>query len=307
MSAASQPHIVVVGSGVIGLSTAVSLLDSPLPMNVTLVSSHFPTDKDNRAVAPAEYASVWAGAHHVSSPSSERELKWDKETMSVFRALQQQHTQRGNGTGTRTRTPSPLVWVRQSELFATPPNNDTEKWTRSALDMYECGAGTGTSTGAGHTLFKTSPSLPVYEERHFNTIDINVPVYLSMLFSRFSELGGRTVRRRVRNVKEAVQLATNANRSQHHPVSAVFLTPGLGIRDFSDIPTDEREKTYPVRGQTVLVHAPWLRLHDALATEQSPTWAGLSRTNEKGERDLYIIPRGDGHFIVGGTRLPHDE
>lgn len=306
----TQPHILVVGSGVIGLSTALSLLDSPVSVKVTLISSHFPTDN---APAPAEYASAWAGAHHVSSPSTMRERKWDEDTLRVLRALQVhqpwQQQQRSQHTQTQTQQNDPpaLLWVRQSELFATSPKDEVEKWTRSALDMYTKSA----STAAGHTLFQSSPGLPVHEETHFNTIDINVPVYLSMLFSRFIEMGGRAVRGRVNSVKEAIQMVSLATSDESHAaqqaVSAVFLAPGLGIREFSDVPAEEREKTYPVRGQTLLVHAPWLKINDSDGSEGNPSWAGLSRTNEKGERDLYIIPRGGGQFIVGGTRLPYDE
>jgi hypothetical protein len=59
-----------------------------------------------------------------------------------------------------------------------------------------------------------------------------------------------------------------------------------------------------VRGQTLLVEAPWL---EEARKGQKHCAEGLSVVRAEGWRDTYVIPRGEGRFIVGGTRLVNDE
>lgn len=58
-----------------------------------------------------------------------------------------------------------------------------------------------------------------------------------------------------------------------------------------------------------MVHAPWLSTDDTL-----PTWSsrprhklpGYSIVRAQGGREVYVIPRGDGTVICGGTRIIDD-
>jgi len=54
-----EKHIIIIGAGVTGLQTALSLLTSPSTShyNITIIASHIPGD-----LAP-EYTSPWAGGH----------------------------------------------------------------------------------------------------------------------------------------------------------------------------------------------------------------------------------------------------
>lgn len=63
-------RVTVLGGGVIGLSTALALLERDPSLQVTVMAEHLPDSPD----APASYASVWAGAHHVSDAKTDREL-----------------------------------------------------------------------------------------------------------------------------------------------------------------------------------------------------------------------------------------
>lgn len=284
--------IAIIGSGVIGLSTGIALLDSPHPPSrVTIVSSNFPTDTEGH---PADYASPWAGAHHVSAPANERERAWDRKTLDVLRRLMDDEKWAGGGGASPA-----LLHARQSELFANPPASDAERLAQEALNCYE----NMSEVSAGHGCFTSHPDLPADRSFHFDTIDVNVPVYLPALHKRFIELGGKVVRARAGSIAEV--------KERHVPdATAVFVAPGLGVRELRELRDEEQNKTFAVRGQTVLVNAPWLEL-PATATSQShrrrSIWPGLSRTNEGGQRDIYIIPRGGGQYIVGGTRLPGDE
>lgn len=68
---------------------------------------------------------------------------------------------------------------------------------------------------------------------------------------------------------------------------------GLGARTLGGV---EDKDVYPLRGQTVLLRAPWVRF-------------GRSFTGVSGEgKDVwtYIIPRRSGDVIVGGSKDADD-
>lgn len=318
----SCPHVVIVGAGVIGLSTALSLLDSPSPCTVTLVASSLPTDVGH----PASYASSWAGAHHVSCPNNSREGEWDRQTFRVLRALAkkpkqtrepwaiQQETKNGDWLWDRDAVQrfgatdispplEPLCWVRQVELFANYPKTSVQQ---SAQDVLKGYPEYHQSSGLSPTdpVFKATSSLPVDRAHHFSTLDINVPSYLSALFQRFRSLGGRTIQTSVHSLAQAWYISQFNLPASWSPPSAVVAAVGLGARHLAELCDQD---VFPVRGQTLLVEAPWLKEPGAQGTSKRPDWPAMSRTNEQGERDLYIIPRGDGQFIVGGTRVVNDE
>jgi glycine/D-amino acid oxidase-like deaminating enzyme len=78
----SKPPIVVVGAGIIGLTTAIRLLQSPsFTSPVYILASHFPSNP----LHPA-YASTAAGAHHLSfaDDEDERQIRWDTRTFDVM-------------------------------------------------------------------------------------------------------------------------------------------------------------------------------------------------------------------------------
>jgi len=73
------------------------------------------------------------------------------------------------------------------------------------------------------------------------------------------------------------------------PPDAVIVAVGLGARFLGGV---EDKAMYPVRGQTVLIRAPWVR-------------SGRSEV-EKSAASTYIIPRRSGDVVVGGTRVADD-
>lgn len=54
----SDAHIVILGAGVLGLTTALELVRKGYT-NVAVVSNHFPRDKHS------DYTSIWAGVDFV--------------------------------------------------------------------------------------------------------------------------------------------------------------------------------------------------------------------------------------------------
>lgn len=70
--------IVILGAGVIGLTTAVRLLEAPLNTHpVHIIADHLPADALN-----PRYASTIAGAHHLSfaDDGDERQRRWDRRS-----------------------------------------------------------------------------------------------------------------------------------------------------------------------------------------------------------------------------------
>ncbi|KAL1706216.1 hypothetical protein EV121DRAFT_257539 [Schizophyllum commune] len=99
----SPPHIVVCGSGIIGLTTAIRLLETGY--RVTVIAKDLPGDP----LHPT-YASSAAGAHHLSFADDEdlRQQAWDKRTFDVMMA---EEIAEGDA--------SAILRLRQVEYYAT--------------------------------------------------------------------------------------------------------------------------------------------------------------------------------------------
>jgi glycine/D-amino acid oxidase-like deaminating enzyme len=114
----------------------------------------------------------------------------------------------------------------------------------------------------------------------FSALNINTPAYLLYLLARFLRRGGRIVRAFVQHVAQVleggVEVFMNSN-SGTQPVDALVICAGLGARTLGGV---EDKDMYPVRGQTVLLRAPWVE-------------GGRSLVIESGSK-TYIIPRRGG-------------
>ncbi|KAG5638000.1 hypothetical protein H0H81_002268 [Sphagnurus paluster] len=127
----------------------------------------------------------------------------------------------------------------------------------------------------------------------FTTLTIDTPVYLDYLMSRFVKGGGSVVRASVQHIDALVDGTYSISDDTESPElaspHAVVVCAGLGARTLGGV---EDENVYPIRGQTVLLRAPWVRFGRTLSSEDG-TWT-------------YIMPRKSGDLIVGGTIEPND-
>lgn len=303
-----RDHIVIVGGGVIGISTAIALLDHPVsPCDVTIVAADLPP-LDSKAYSPKaisgssspppSYASAWAGAHHVSDASTPRQLERDKITFQVLQKIEEAIVKGGAAPWARDPGRRPVFWVDQTEYWSNGAG-----CIKTSVEWYP-----------GYKILSTS-DLPLKVDFGctFSTFDIVVPNYLSLLFSYMLSLGGRAIKQKVGRIDEAIGLATgpqhNSTIVQGHsqptaPPKLVIAAPGLGAKELlQDL------GVHPVRGQTLLLRAPWCAsTKPNEASSDAVFWRGMSRVTAEqgGYRDTYVIPRGDGTIIVGGTRLPND-
>ncbi|KAI0936990.1 hypothetical protein AcW1_001084 [Taiwanofungus camphoratus] len=115
----------------------------------------------------------------------------------------------------------------------------------------------------------------------FTTISVNPEVYLPWLKSELLARGVQFIRKRVHSLSEAAALTG--------PNGIIVNATGLGARSLMGV---EDTTVFPIRGQTVIVHAP--------SVKEFISFPLGSASN--GEA-TYMIPRPSpaGHVLLGGT------
>ncbi|GAA6051151.1 hypothetical protein JCM3770_002564 [Rhodotorula araucariae] len=217
-------HIVVLGAGVVGLSTAIRLLEAGYSVHV--IARDLPGD--DKTVA---FTSPWAGAHHVSVATSAdmRLHEFDARTFRVMSSMIEQ----GHES---------LFFCTQKEYRELPrPTGEADRVSQlSLMSRY-------------HPNFRwlASHELPVGIQHGatFTAILIDTPTYLPSLVTRLEQLGGRL--HRIPSLS-----SLDAALSAHPSLSRADLLvncAGLGARTL--VPD---EKVFPTRGQLVIVRAPWI-------------------------------------------------
>ncbi|PFH47707.1 hypothetical protein AMATHDRAFT_67038 [Amanita thiersii Skay4041] len=271
MSVASQKReIVVLGAGVVGLTTAVSIQERG-GYNVTIVAETFPTDPKS-----IRYTSHWAGAHHVyNDVQDEFHRGLEKRTFEKLWELSEPDA------------PTEGLFLRLGQLehyHEARSENDQLKtmpdYTSLPLDdSFPQGAKVGTT---------------------FTSVTIDTPRYLSYLLSRFLAAGGTIIRASIQHVDQLVQgngtlvsaaaqrTSLGTPRAQRDLPAAVIICAGIGARSLGGV---EDTTVYPVRGQTVILRAPWVN---------------RGRTLMEEGRIAYVIPRRSGDVVVGGIRDAND-
>ncbi|KAJ2448507.1 hypothetical protein EV183_005402 [Coemansia sp. RSA 2336] len=112
----------------------------------------------------------------------------------------------------------------------------------------------------------------------YKTLLIDVPKYLLYLKTLFESRGGKMHKQAIGHILDAVKYAPDANA-----LPIVVNCTGLGSRDLGGV---NDNKLYPIRGQTLLVNAPEVK---------------RTITRIGSEKFSYVIPRGDGTVVIGGS------
>ncbi|TFK28496.1 D-amino-acid oxidase [Coprinopsis marcescibilis] len=265
-SSTPRKHIIVLGAGVIGLTTALKLT-ARAEYDVLLLSEILPGDPKS-----IRYTSQWAGAHHVYSQQdvSTKHHKLEEVTFEYMWKLSEPGTD-------------------AEECFLRVPQ--TEYFFDSAAES---------SPLRSMPDFKHIPEQSLVPGAKsgvtFTTVTIDTPIYLNYLYSHFLAKGGKVLRASVQHIHQVIEggarifAGGSLLGSAADPPDAVINCTGIGARFLGGV---EDKTVYPVRGQTVLVRAPWVR---------------FGRTIYKDETGAltYIIPRRSSDVIVGGTRVAND-
>ncbi|KAF7369798.1 D-aspartate oxidase [Mycena venus] len=251
-----EKQIVVIGAGVVGLTTAIKLQEKG-GYQVTIVAEILPTDRPS-----SHYTSHWAGGHHSTAGESNdrRQQQMYTETFRVFWEM----SEPGH--------PAEKCFIRtpQYEHYyeeTSPPG--------------------GSETTPDFKLMERSDLLPgAAFGISFTVINFDPKAYLDYLHKRFLAAGGRFVHGSVQHIKQVVEGGSAVFEGQPPaPPAAVIVCAGLGARSLGGV---EDKTMTPVRGQTVILNAPWVRF-------------GSTRRKIEDEMLSYVIPRRSGHLVIGGT------
>ncbi|KAJ7779593.1 hypothetical protein B0H16DRAFT_1499319 [Mycena metata] len=266
-----QQSVFVVGAGVVGLSTAIRVLEAGY--DVTLFAEVFPTDPKT-----VKYTSFWAGAICRPGLGNSLSSRLEKETLHIFAQMVKE---------------DPNVPIATHPIFGYAEVANPEDRKHDA-EMKE--------------LFPDFRVLDPNELPHgvasgvvFTVFFIDVPQYLAYLWHRFFFLGGRAFRSKLSSLSDLLSPTTGVRLGLEHVArdgniteatsgsltfnaSALVNCTGLGALSLGDV---NDAAMFPTRGETVLLRAPWIT-------------SGLQYAWKNGDI-TYIIPRGSGVVVLGGT------
>ncbi|RDB30564.1 D-amino-acid oxidase [Hypsizygus marmoreus] len=252
----NSKKVIVLGAGVIGLTAAVKIQEHG-GYQVTVLAEVLPTDDKS-----IRYSSQWAGAHHVLNISEEsRQHEMDIDCFGVLWELSKPGSE----------TEENFLRLTQTEYYA-------KEATLPPLDRMP-----------DHKVIPKELLPPgVLSGASFSSLTMDTPKYLQYLASRLTAAGGKIIRATVQHLNQVVEggeSAFSAEKNPPSPPDAVLVCTGIGSRFLGGV---EDKTVYPIRGQTVLVRAPWIKF-------------GRS-TAEADGRWTYVIPRRNGDIIIGGTQ-----
>ncbi|ESK96340.1 d-amino-acid oxidase [Moniliophthora roreri MCA 2997] len=257
--ASQTHHIIIIGAGVVGLSTAIKIQEKG--HRVSIIAESFPNDPKN-----IRYTSLWAGAQQVSvgQKHEEKLRQFELETYKVMWEM------------SSPGSPSEKCFKRCT---------DRTYYASKLADPHPCDY---------YPDFKFLPEdklIPgAVQGVSFSTLTIDPPTYLNYLLSRFCGAGGIIVRGTVSHIVQVIEGGIGIfSHSAPSPPDAIVICAGLGTRFLGGI---EDKAMYPIRGQTVLLRAPWV--------QDMPCFFRDDRN------PAYVIPRGSGNVLVGGTFHAND-
>ncbi|KAF9057168.1 nucleotide-binding domain-containing protein, partial [Panaeolus papilionaceus] len=247
--------------GVIGLTTALRIQEQP-GYEVTIIADHFPTDTERKAT----YASQWAGAHHVSVAGTDKfQREIDLETFQTMWELSEEDG----------KAPECFMRLPQIEYYRDQRTHDTLKFMPGFKEL----------TPDQLTVPNALSGLT------YNSVNTFVPPFNNYLLSRFLSAGGHIICAHIQHIDQILEhgpavFASPGELEAETPRTpdAVVVCAGLGARTLGGV---EDTSVYPARGQTLLVHAPWLDTCISLSGGEEGLWT-------------YVIPRKNGDAILGG-------
>ena len=221
ISNTSSKDIIVIGAGVLGLSTATVLQAQHSDRRITIIASELPTDP----FPSPDFASPWAGAHYRPVPGSTPQLKFEaevaKRTFEVMKRIASDMPEAGVecllGVEYLENPPEANLLLRSGDEVAGP-RDEFRVLGREKLPA-------GVKWGC-----------------EYGTYCVNVPVYSGWLLSRFLKNGGHFVRRKLQDAESAFDAAKQAGVGE---VQTVVNCSGTNFG------RDPAMKI--IRGQTVLV------------------------------------------------------
>lgn len=216
-------NVVVVGAGVSGLQSSLTLLENGY--TVTVVARTIPGENNTF------YASPLAGANWLSFASNDDVFTQELDTPAYIKF--QEYAK--NEPASAIHKVKHVQYVRESELI----NGDIEvPWYKNLV--------TGFRILSPEELPNTDDEddkiITAYE---FDSVTITTSLYLVWLLNRIEKLGGRLIRKNLNHINEAYNLHHSGKRADLIVNATGLLALKLGgVKD---------KKMYPIRGQIVRV------------------------------------------------------
>ncbi|KAE9377713.1 nucleotide-binding domain-containing protein [Stipitochalara longipes BDJ] len=293
-------HIIIIGAGVTGLQTAISLLTSSSTSHfkITLIAAHL---KEAVKHGLNTYSSPSCGGYwHSQASPSDKDIEireWDKRTYEHWSQLLNGEGEE-NGEGYEERVKKYGLGFKDSQYYWLQETPETEGhdgsgiWFKDVVKDFEV---VDLSNGTQNDD-KIRPAPGAVFGIRCQTICINTPRYLEYLMETALKLGATTIKAEldVENGLEGVLRDAKAKlweekNVRKEDIFAVINCTGEKTKKF--VEEEEREKLRFVTGQTLLLKG---------EAEMAGTCVGFPE--EWGI--LYIIPRpGTGTSILGGSRF----
>ncbi|KAK3109516.1 hypothetical protein LTR53_017151 [Teratosphaeriaceae sp. CCFEE 6253] len=268
----SKSHIIVLGAGVTGLTTAAFLAEAG--HEVTILAAHVPGDSS------IEYTSPWAGAHwHThAAPDDPRACDWDVQTYEYWIDLLEREKKDAS-------LPKAGLKVYDSFKYWDFPVKE-EIWWAPFVKDFRVLAGYQEPVCAVNA--RTPAAAPrIQEAVVFRAVAVNVAQYLLYLQERARRAGAVVIKVKLptsvglQGVLEAAE--REAAKHGRGKIDCFVNATGLGAAKLCG-----DDAMFPIRGQTVLVKG---------EAETIFTRSGV-------DYGAYCIPRpGSGTSILGGTKI----
>ncbi|KAI1911066.1 D-amino acid oxidase [Ophidiomyces ophidiicola] len=255
--------VVVIGGGVIGLTTAY-LLSKNKMNDITVAAKHMPGDYD------VEYCSPWAGANFlpVGAPGSAH-ARWETNTWPVFEELARNNPEAG------IHFQDSIIYNRLKDA-----SSDTGVWFKELIKpepWYK-------------DIVPDFRSLPKEQLPHgydngscFTSVCLNAPVYLAWLVSQCRKNGVVFKRAVFKHIVDAASAHHSGQRAD-----VVVNCTGLASKYLGGV---EDAKMYPARGQVIVVR------------NEAPAMVSVSGTDDGPDEAGYIMMRAAGRSYNRGTSL----
>ncbi|KIO33092.1 hypothetical protein M407DRAFT_241149 [Tulasnella calospora MUT 4182] len=262
----SPKQVVIIGSGVIGLTCAYELSSKyhPNEMEVTIIARDMPDD----SLDSTGWASPWAGANWYPFLNRDPENRWERVSFERF----------------KEDVPADIVMDLPSKLYSPDPEKAKSIWFQDVVGKFK-----PIEKPYPASIGSTPMTASAFE---FVTISINVPRYLTWLQAKLKERGVKFVKGWVSSVADLEYVPTQERREsgdEKAKTDVIVNASGLGAKSIIGIADP---LVHPIRGQTVLVRAPkvdWCLM-------------GLSfYVNPETSESTYLIPRSNGDVVLGGT------
>lgn len=258
-------QIVIVGAGVLGLSTALAICEEfTEPYELTVIGEYGPhnTEMNSSLSNSHQYTSPWAGAHFRPFPSKNeqeyREMLLTRTTQSKFKQFAREFPE------------SSIKFIQGKEYLEKPDefySNLSTGWKEQIEDFEvipEEELPSGVKLGVS-----------------YKTWVLNPPLYLQFLYRKlYQQYKINFIAKNLASLQEVNELVGN------NPIIINCSGNGLLYEGGNDL------ANFPIRGQTLLVRPPKTNTIDATITHQlkEGLWT-------------FCIPRPlNGGMILGGTK-----